>query len=116
MSAGNCFELNFESGRTTLGSSCDFALAWGGCGICTDFFSNPGALQGDIPWPSWQKRATRFPCLLEENTFPLLPEGSPPSAPCPWFLSEIGKDQRALTEPKGLPSCLGAWESLQKEK
>lgn len=78
MSAGNCFELSFESGRTTLGSSCDFALAWDGRGICTNFFSNPGALRGDIPWPSWQKRATRFPCLLQENTFPLLPEGSPP--------------------------------------
>lgn len=41
------------------------------------FFPIPEALRGDIPWPRWQKRATRFPCLLEENTFPLLPGGSP---------------------------------------
>lgn len=116
MSAGNCFELNFESGRTTLGSSCDFALAWDGRGICTEFLlKSRGSARGH----SLAKLAEEGYSVSMPpggKHFPLIARGLPPSAPCPWFLSEIGKDQRALTEPKGLPSCLGAWESLQKEK
>lgn len=52
MSAGNCFELTLELGRTTLGSSC-VALAWDGrVEFARNFFPIPEALRGDIPWPS----------------------------------------------------------------
>lgn len=74
-------------------------------GLCEGTFLGQAGRRGLFGFhASWRKTLSPY-C-----------QRAPPSAPCPWFLSEIGKDQRALTEPKGLPSCLGAWESLQKEK
>lgn len=116
MSAGNCFELNFELGRTTLGSSCDFRTGlgwpWNLHGISSQF---QRLCEGTFLGQDGRRGLLGFHASWRKTLSPYC-QGAPPSAPCPQFLSEIGKDQRALTEPKGLPSCPGAWESLEKEK
>lgn len=78
MSAGNCFELNFELGRTTLGSFCDFALAWDGRGICTVFLPNS---RGSARGHSLAKMAEEGYSVSMPpggKHFPLIARGLPP--------------------------------------
>lgn len=114
MLAGNCFELDFRVGHTTLGRFCVFALVWDGRGICREFLPNSrgsvrghslAALAGEGGWASG---------LPEESTFPLMPEGSPSSALAPSSYQEIGKDQRGWQPNRAclwasLPSPLGVF-------